>query len=176
MRRTFYPPLHHGLIDNSLPYKKLSIDWVYGYRGTDSKRNLWVLSTGELLYYVAAVAVMYDRDEETQRHYVAHTEDITCMDVHPSREMVVSGQRAGRNRKTQAHTRIWSTETLQTLYIFGMGDFEIGVAAVAFSFLNGGSYVLTAELGRESILSVWHWQWGHLLGKVAVSACYFFKN
>lgn len=48
----------------------------YGYRGTDSRRNLWVLPTGELLYFVAAVAVMYDRDEETQRHYVGHTEDI----------------------------------------------------------------------------------------------------
>lgn len=57
------------------------------------------------------------------------------MDLHPSREMVASGQKAGRNRKTQAHIRIWSTETLQTLYVFGMGEFEIGVAAVAFSQL-----------------------------------------
>lgn len=57
------------------------------------------------------------------------------MDLHPSREMVASGQRAGRNRKTQAHIRIWSTETLQTLYVFGMGEFEVGVAAVAFSQL-----------------------------------------
>jgi microtubule-associated protein-like 1/2 len=89
------------------------------------------------------------------------------MDLHPSREMVASGQRAGRNRKTQAHIRIWSTETLQTLYVFGMGEFEVGVAAVAFSQLNGGSYVLAVDGGRESILSVWQWQWGHLLGKVA---------
>ena len=34
---------------------------------------------------------------------------------------------------------------------------------------NGGSYVLAVDAGRESILSVWQWQWGHLLGKVAVS-------
>lgn len=114
------------------------------------------------------------------------------MDLHPSREMVASGQKAGRNRKTQAHIRIWSTETLQTLYVFGMGEFEIGVAAVAFSqlvihtswcfrasetnvrntshFQNGGSYVLAVDGGRESILSVWQWQWGHLLGKVAVNS------
>lgn len=169
LRRTFYPPIHHAPMDNSPPEKKLALEWVYGYRGTDSRRNLWVLPTGELLYFVAAVAVMYDRDEETQRHYVGHTEDIQCMDLHPSREMVASGQRAGRNRKTQAHIRIWSTETLQTLYVFGMGEFEVGVAAVAFSQLNGGSYVLAIDAGRESILSVWQWQWGHLLGKVAVS-------
>ncbi|XP_066155707.1 echinoderm microtubule-associated protein-like CG42247 isoform X1 [Euwallacea fornicatus] len=167
LRRTFYPPSHHAPIDNSPPDKKLLLEWVYGYRGTDSRRNLWVLPTGELLYYVAAVAIMFDRDEETQRHYTGHTEDIQCMDLHPSREMVASGQRAGRNRKSQAHIRIWSTQTLQTLYVFGMGEFDIGVVAVAFSYLNGGSYVLGVDGGRESILSVWQWQWGHLLGKVA---------
>ncbi|KAL1137752.1 hypothetical protein AAG570_009448, partial [Ranatra chinensis] len=167
MRKTFYPPLHHPPQDNSPPEKRLVLDWVFGYRGIDSKRNLWVLPTGELLYFVAAVAVLYDRDEEAQRHYTGHTEDIQCMELHPSREMVASGQRAGRNRKTQAHIRIWSTETLLTLYVFGMGEFEVGVSAVAFSQLNGGSYVLAVDGGRERILSVWQWQWGHLLGKVA---------
>ncbi|KAK7790247.1 hypothetical protein R5R35_001049 [Gryllus longicercus] len=92
---------------------------------------------------------------------------VGSMDLHPSREMVASGQRAGRNRKTQAHIRIWSTETLLTLYVFGMSEFEVGVSAVAFSQMNGGTYVLAVDGGRERILSVWQWQWGHLLGKVA---------
>lgn len=76
LRRTFYPPNHHPPIDNSPPDKKLLLRWVHGYRGIDSKRNLWVLPSGELLYYVAAVAVLYDREEEQQRHYQGHTEDI----------------------------------------------------------------------------------------------------
>ncbi|XP_058063513.1 echinoderm microtubule-associated protein-like CG42247 [Anopheles bellator] len=167
LRRTFYPPVHHPPIDNAPPDKKLSLFWVHGYRGIDSKRNLWVLPSGELLYYVAAVAVLYDREEDAQRHYTGHTEDIMCMEVHPSRELVGSGQRAGRDRKSQAHVRIWSTESLQTLYVFGMGELDSGVIAVAFSQLNGGSYILAVDAGRESILSVWQWQWGHLLGKVA---------
>ena len=90
------------------------------------------------------------------------------MDVHPSRELVGSGQRGGRDRKSQAQVRIWSTESLQTLYVFGMGELDTGVLSVAFSQLNGGSYILAVDAGRESILSVWQWQWGHLLGKVAV--------
>ncbi|KAL9695343.1 hypothetical protein quinque_014628 [Culex quinquefasciatus] len=153
LRRTFYPPQHHPPIDNAPPDKKLSLFWVHGYRGIDSKRNLWVLPSGELLYYVAAVAILYDREEEAQRHYTGHTEDIMCMEVHPSRELVGSGQRAGRDRKSQAHVRIWSTESLQTLYVFGMGELDSGVLAVAFSQLNGGSYILAVDAGRESILS-----------------------
>ncbi|XP_023245249.1 echinoderm microtubule-associated protein-like CG42247, partial [Copidosoma floridanum] len=167
LRRSFYPPSHLPPVDNSPPEKKLTLEWVYGYRGTDTRRNLWVLPSGELLYYVAAVAVLYDREENSQRHYVGHTEDITCMEVHPSRELVASGQRAGRHRKAQPHVRIWSTETLLTLYVFGMTEFQMGVSALAFSQLNGGSYVLVVDSGREAILSVWQWQWGHLLGKVA---------
>lgn len=76
LRRTFYPPNQHIAIDNSPPDKKLRLQWVHGYRGRDTHKNLWVLPSGELLYYVAAVAVLYDRDEGTQRHYTGHTEDI----------------------------------------------------------------------------------------------------
>lgn len=157
LRRSFYPPSHLPPVDNSPPDKKLQLEWVYGYRGTDTRRNLWVLPSGELLYYVAAVAVLFDREENAQRHYVGHTEDITCMEVprsrlrrnregnsrvlrarpqvHPSRELVASGQKAGRHRKAQPHVRIWSTETLLTLYVFGMTEFQMGVSALAFSQL-----------------------------------------
>jgi microtubule-associated protein-like 1/2 len=76
LRRTFYPPLHHPPVDNSPPDKKLQLHWVHGYRGSDSRRNLWVLPSGELLYYVAAVAILFDREEQNQRHYTGHTEDI----------------------------------------------------------------------------------------------------
>lgn len=68
------------------------------------------------------------------------------MDVHPSRELVASGQRAGVDRKSQAHVRIWSTESLQTLYVFGMGELNVGITAVAFSQL-----VSFASLCRISI-------------------------
>lgn len=60
---------------------------------------------------------------------------ISPFQVHPSRELVASGQKAGRHRKAQPHVRIWSTETLLTLYVFGMTEFQMGVSALAFSQL-----------------------------------------
>lgn len=41
---------------------------------------------------------------------------------------------------------------------------------------NGGSYILATDASADSILSVWQWQWGHLLGKVAVSIFVFHMN
>lgn len=170
LRRSFYPPSHLPPVDNSPPEKKLQLEWVYGYRGTDTRRNLWVLPSGELLYYVAAVAVLFDREENAQRHYVGHTEDITCMEVytswkeledvtmlisllyqvHPSRELVASGQKAGRHRKAQPHVRIWSTETLLTLYVFGMTEFQMGVSALAFSQLVK---IINSRLSQEQFFT-----------------------
>lgn len=50
----------------------------YGFRGRDTRHNLHVLpDTGELVYYVGAIAVLYNKDSDTQRHYMKHTEEIT---------------------------------------------------------------------------------------------------
>lgn len=48
----------------------------YGYRGRDCRTNLFVLSSGELIYFTAAVVVLYDVPNHKQRHYTEHTDDI----------------------------------------------------------------------------------------------------
>lgn len=48
----------------------------YGYRGRDCRANLFLLPTGEIVYFVAAVAVLYNVEEQRQRHYLGHTDDI----------------------------------------------------------------------------------------------------
>lgn len=58
------------------PSKKLKLDWVYGYRGKDCRSNLYQLPTGEMAYFVAAVVVLYNVDEQSQRHYIGHTDDV----------------------------------------------------------------------------------------------------
>lgn len=58
------------------PAKKLKLDWVYGYRGKDCRSNLYQLPTGEMVYFVAAAVVLYNVDEQSQRHYLGHTDDV----------------------------------------------------------------------------------------------------
>lgn len=48
----------------------------YGYRGKDCRSNLYLLPTGEIVYFVAAVVVLYNSEEQSQRHYLGHTDDI----------------------------------------------------------------------------------------------------
>ncbi|KAK8400492.1 hypothetical protein O3P69_003272 [Scylla paramamosain] len=111
----------------------LSSFFSYGYRGSDTRKNLWVLPSGELLYYVAAVAVILDREDDVQRHYTEHTEDIQCMALHPSRDLVASGQRASRGRRATAHVRVWHARSLTTMHVLGRKELGAGILAVAFS-------------------------------------------
>lgn len=48
----------------------------YGYRGRDCRSNLYLLPTGEIVYFVASVVVLYNVEEQSQRHYLGHNDDI----------------------------------------------------------------------------------------------------
>ena len=62
--------------DPNLPPKSLKLEWVYGYRGKDARSNLYLLPTGELVYFVASVVVLFNPDLNKQRHYLGHTEEV----------------------------------------------------------------------------------------------------
>nr|CAD7396860.1 unnamed protein product [Timema cristinae] len=56
------------------PQTRLKLD--YGYRGRDGRSNLYLLPTGEMVYFVAAAVVLYNVEEQSQRHYLGHTDDV----------------------------------------------------------------------------------------------------
>ncbi|CAH1261926.1 EML1 [Branchiostoma lanceolatum] len=144
----------------TLPPEKLKLDWVYGYRGRDCRSNLYLLPTGEIVYFVAAVVVLYNVDEQLQRHYLGHNDDVKCLAVHPDRITIATGQVTGHGRDGEAHVRVWDSVTLHTLHVIGAGDFERGVCCVAFSKSDGGAHLLAVDEANEHILSVWEWQKG----------------
>ena len=48
----------------------------YGYRGNDCRKNIHILVSGEVLYFISYVVVIYNQETHRQRHYKEHTEDI----------------------------------------------------------------------------------------------------
>ena len=65
--------------------------------------------------------------------YLGHTEEITCLTIHPGCKMGLSGQRNGKTHDSRAHLRLWDTGNLETLCVLGLGEYEIRAEAVAFS-------------------------------------------
>uniref|UniRef100_A0A2P2I0X4 Echinoderm microtubule-associated protein-like 2 n=1 Tax=Hirondellea gigas TaxID=1518452 RepID=A0A2P2I0X4_9CRUS len=141
------------------PDEALKLEWVYGYRGKDARNNLYSLASGEVVYFTAGVAIIYNVELNTQRYFAQHTDDIKSLAVHPDGETVATGQLKGRDDEVDAaHIRVWSSVTLETLHLFGMGDLNRGVACLAFSRRDGGALLVAVDEGQEPKLSVWDWE------------------
>lgn len=62
------------------------------YRGYDCRSNLFYTQTGEIVYHVAAIGIVYNRQQNTQRFYMGHDDDILCLAIHPLKDFVATGQ------------------------------------------------------------------------------------
>ncbi|KAL1787890.1 echinoderm microtubule-associated protein-like 3 isoform X2 [Sigmodon hispidus] len=161
------------------PPETLSLDWVYGYRGRDSRSNLFVLRSGEVVYFIACVVVLYRPGGGPggpggggQRHYRGHTDCVRCLAVHPDGVRVASGQTAGVDKDgkpLQPVVHIWDSETLLKLQEIGLGAFERGVGALAFSTVetwDQGAFLCVVDDSNEHMLSVWDCSRGVKLAEI----------
>ena len=64
------------MTDKTAPESHLQLEWVYGYRGHQCRNNLYYTATGEVVYFVAGVGVIYSTEEKRQRFYLGHSDDI----------------------------------------------------------------------------------------------------
>ncbi|TGZ62681.1 hypothetical protein CRM22_007279 [Opisthorchis felineus] len=153
------------------PDETLKLEWVYGYRGRDCRNNLFYLPTGEIIYFVAAVVVLYNIEEQCQRHYLEHTDDVTSIALHPDCITVATGQTAGHGKiQGKPHVRIWSSVDLRTLRILGLGEFGRGVCCISFSKTDGGARLCVVDDAQDHIISVWEWQKGKKITDTKCSA------
>jgi hypothetical protein len=101
-------PDSHNEVNNEQPDSTYSLEYVYGYRCADSKQNVYWNPRGEIVYITAALGVILNWSENTQKFFgggevdstaknVAndtdhHTDDVMCVSVCPGRDRAVSGQ------------------------------------------------------------------------------------
>uniref|UniRef100_A0A452VGP9 EMAP like 2 n=1 Tax=Ursus maritimus TaxID=29073 RepID=A0A452VGP9_URSMA len=145
---------------SELPSSRLKLDWVYGYRGRDCRANLYLLPTGEIVYFVASVAVLYSVEEQRQRHYLGHNDDIKCLAVHPDMVTIATGQVAGTTKEGKPlppHVRVWDSVSLSTLHVLGLGVFDRAVCCVGFSKSVSPVPPSLLDESNDHMLSVWDW-------------------
>nr|XP_033792272.1 echinoderm microtubule-associated protein-like 4 isoform X3 [Geotrypetes seraphini] len=148
-------------IRTELPPEKLKLEWVYGYRGRDCRANVYLLPTGEIVYFIASVVVLFNYEERTQRHYLGHTDCVKCLAVHPDKIRMATGQIAGVDkdgRPLHPHVRVWDSVSLSTIQVIGLGTFERGVGCLDFSKADSGTHLAVIDDSNEHMLTVWDWQ------------------
>ncbi|XP_030627440.1 echinoderm microtubule-associated protein-like 6 isoform X1 [Chanos chanos] len=133
----------------------LRLQFVHGYRGYDCRNNLFYTQTGEVVYHVAAVGVVYNRQQHTQRFYLGHDDDILCLTVHPIKDFVATGQ-VGRDPAVH----VWDIQTLKCLSLL-KGHHQRGVCALDFS--ADGKCLVSVGIDDDHSIIVWDWKKGEKL-------------
>lgn len=115
------------------PEVKLDLDYIFGYRGRDSRDNVHWLDETHIVFPAAAVGVVLDLVTTDEYFYFGHDDDIVCMDYHKGTNMVASGSIGARNT---VRLNLWSpqfTKDGQKTVHCIMGFHQFAVLSVAFN-------------------------------------------
>ncbi|KAM4599415.1 echinoderm microtubule-associated protein-like 6 isoform 3-T3 [Fundulus diaphanus] len=137
------------------PDQGLRLQFVHGYRGYDCRNNLFYTQSGEVVYHVAAVAVVYNRQLHSQRFYLGHDDDILSLSVHPLKDYAATGQ-VGRDPAVH----VWDVQTLKCLSLL-RGHHQRGVCALDFS--ADGKTLVSVGVDEGHSMVVWDWKRGEKL-------------
>ncbi|DBA02461.1 TPA: hypothetical protein N0F65_008675 [Lagenidium giganteum] len=89
------------------PSTSLELEFVYGYHNSvpatlsqaasatascSNASNAFYLATGEILWFAGAVVILYSPESNSQRYFREHSQDVTCIGLHPNQHLVASGQ------------------------------------------------------------------------------------
>ncbi|RDD40098.1 Echinoderm microtubule-associated protein-like 6 [Trichoplax sp. H2] len=130
----------------------LDLHFSFGYRGYDCHNNIFYTSKGEIVYHIAAVGIVYNREDNTQRFYQGHTDDILSLSIHPTKDIVATGQ-VGRDPTIH----LWDAATCQVLSVL-KGQHSRGVCTVDFS--DDGKKLASVGLDDNHTIVVWEWKKG----------------
>lgn len=164
------PPSEPPPLTLAPPPENLRLEWIHGYRAQDCRNNVRYNNKLEIMFPAGAVMVcmkLSDSGAVVQRHFLEHTDDILCCNIHPTGRMAVSGQ-VGRCPKLL----VWDTHTLVTTSQL-LGHFG-GVSHCAFSpvveGMGEGRYVASVGLDTHHSVLVHDWKSGDVIASIKGAA------
>ena len=150
--------------DSSPPDAHLKLDWVHGYRSFDSRSNLYYNQSGDVVYPVAAVVVVYSSKTKRQRHFLGHNDDIRCLAQHPTNaNLFVSGQNATvvKGKSVACYACVFDSTDFTKQWVLKMGKEDRNVRSACFT--GCGKYVVTVSDDDNHTVKVWEWESGKCL-------------
>jgi len=121
-------------------------EYVYGYRSKDCRNNIFYLADDTIVYHAAALGIVHNLKNNTQRFFDKHTDDILSLARHPDKVQVATGEIGPKPM-----LYIWSTKTLEVVKSF-KAVLKKGIVALAFS--PSGKKLVAAALDTNHEVTV----------------------
>lgn len=140
------------------PYQNVILDWAYGYNSYASRQNLYYTAHGELIYPAGAVVVIQNVPTNTQRHFVEHTDLITCLKCYHTvdgKTIVATGECGQRPA-----VHVWDVDSRRVLATL-RGFHRNGIVQLDFS--PDRSKLVTLGMDPYFSLAVYNWKSGERL-------------
>ncbi|KAJ6240191.1 echinoderm microtubule-associated protein-like elp-1 [Anaeramoeba flamelloides] len=142
---------NHQNNNNSYSFE---LEFVYGYNG-DDRNNIYCTKNKEVIFYAAAIGIVYNLETKKQKFFLGHSQSITCLAVHPNRKVVATAQ-AGPTPMIL----IWDTKTCTQLACLPVQN-QDGIASI--SFAKKSTLIVTVGLDSNHTVSLWDWNQERLL-------------
>lgn len=71
------------------PDHDLTLEWVHGYNSSFRNNVIYSSNSEEVLYHVANLVIKRDLNEQKQAYFTGAKDEITCIAVHPSKDMSI---------------------------------------------------------------------------------------
>lgn len=136
--------------DGEAPDATLELEYVHGFRCHDCRNNLKYTASGKLAYISAGVGVVMDTRNNTQKHFMEHSDDIHCIAMHPNGRFCATGQIGPKPRIC-----VWDNETMECRVLVTQ-PLTKGVKHMAFS--NDGKYLVASAMDDDQMVAVFEWE------------------
>jgi microtubule-associated protein-like 6 len=152
------------------PHGNLTIDYVHGYRGFDMRDSVkYADDSNEIIYTAAALGIVLKKDENEQRFFNQHRDDVVSMDIHPDRNIVATGQMAAKGRAKLIDLYVWDSDDCTILQKLS-GFHRRAINVIKFS--PNGKYLLSVGEDDMHSVAIYEWSTGRL---VSTSKCGGYK-
>merc|ERR1712032_1273915 len=103
---------------------KLELFYAHGYSGNfdESRQNICLSNDGtKLIYYIAAIGVVYDFTNNSQQFFTKHNDDVTTVCVSPKKTWAATGQKDPKDEPGQGKDLpkiwIWNYKTMKPVQL-----------------------------------------------------------
>ena len=136
-----------------LPKARLELEHCHGYDGFGSvANNVLFNAAGEVVYYAAALGVVYNVETRRQRFFHGHDRDVKCIAMHPNKSWVATGQTG-----VEPWVCVWDTATCHQLQRLSHPAGTRGIVCVGFSREPLGERL--AACGADDAHTIFVWDW-----------------
>ena len=149
-QRTIVAPSRVPAEDNAEPSDSLELEFVAGFAAEKSRHSMMYSSRGEVLFFASSVAVQMNQKTRTQKIYMEHPASISSIAVHPSKDIIATG-----DQSEKPMIRVWDGFTLNTLAVLE-GFHRRSVIHLAFS--PNGKYIASVGADKFHSIAVYDWE------------------